>query len=238
MQGMSRPFVVGFSVALVLAVSACGETSFENLADVGECDPAGATFNLDIDNPYHPLPVGHQIVLEGTEGGRPVLVRITVLDETETVAGVETRVVEEYEEEGGRLVEISRNFFAQNQNGTVCYFGEEVDDYDANGNVVGHAGGWRADGETNRPGIIMPGSLAVGDAFQTEVAPGIAEDQAKVLAIGETTTVPGGTFDDTVTLREINPLEGGGGDTKVFAKGIGIVVDGPARMTSHTAADG
>ncbi len=234
---MPKPVLVVLAV-LGLVVAACGETSFQNLADPGECDPSRASFTLDIDNPYHPLPVGHQIVLEGTEGGRPVLVRITVLDDTETVAGVETRVVEEYEEQNGRVIEVSRNFFAQNQNGTVCYFGEDVDDYDANGNVIGHAGGWRADGETNRPGIIMPATPVVDDAFPTELAPGIAEDQAKVLAIGETATVPAGTFADTVTLREINPLEGGGGDTKIYAAGIGIIVDGPARMTSFTAAEG
>ena len=59
---------------------------------VGACDPS-ETFSTDIDNPYLPLPPGQRIELRGNG----LLVRITVLEEIETVAGVDTRVVEEYE---------------------------------------------------------------------------------------------------------------------------------------------
>jgi hypothetical protein len=61
---------------------------------------------MNIDNPYFPLPVGHRVVLEGEESGGRLLVRMSVLDEIETVAGVETRVVEEYEAKKGQVVEI------------------------------------------------------------------------------------------------------------------------------------
>jgi len=220
------------ALAAGLLASACGKGSFEGLMDIGVCDPDTGTFTTEIDNPFFPLPVGHRIVLEGEEGGRDVVVRITVLDEIETVAGVETRVVEEHESEGGRLAEISRNFFAQTENGTVCYFGEEVDDFDAEGNVVSHAGVWRADDRGNRPGIFMPAELEVGQAFQQEIAPGIAEDQARVIELGERTGVPAGTFTDTATLLDRDVLSGGE-DTKVYARGIGLIVDGPARMTSY-----
>ena len=66
-----------------------------------------------------------------------------MLDDTEMVDGIETRVVEEREYEDGKLVEISLNFFAMaNETGDVFYFGEDVDDY-ADGEVVGHGGQWR-----------------------------------------------------------------------------------------------
>ena len=94
-----------------------------------------------------------------------------MLDETRTVAGVKTRVVEEYKAEDGRVLEISRNYFAQTQDGTVCYFGEEVDIYGGDGNVVSNAGAWLADGQTNMLGIFMPASPEVGQAFQQEIAP-------------------------------------------------------------------
>ena len=217
-----------------MALSACGPPdSFENLTDISVCDPATAAFTTDIDNPFFPLPVGQQIVLEGKEFGRDLLVRITVLDQIETVAGVETRVVEEYEAKDGRVVEISRNFFAQNQDGTVCYFGEDVDIYDENGDITSHAGAWRADGDRFLPGIFMPGSPQLDQAFQQEIAPGIAEDQAKVVALGERTEVPAGTFDDTVTMRDLNPLDGSQ-DTKIYARGIGLIVDETARMTTYS----
>jgi hypothetical protein len=203
--------------------------------DIGVCDPDAGTFSTEIDNPFFPLPVGHRIVLEGDERGRPLTVRITVLDETETVAGVETRVVEEHESAGGRVEEISRNYFAQAGDGTVCYFGEEVDVYDAEGNVVSHGGAWRADDPGNRPGIFMPAEPAVGQAFQQEIAPGIAEDQAKVVALGESTEVPAGTFTETATLLDRDVLSGGE-DRKVYARGIGLIVDGPAGMTAFDPA--
>lgn len=234
-RGSSAGWVIGIGTALLL--SSCGTKGFDDVADVAVCAPQGTMFTVDIDNPFLPFPVGHQVVLEGTEGGEALLVRITALDETETVAGVETRVVEEYEAKGGRVVEVSRNFFAQTQDGTVCYFGEDVDIYDAAGNVNSHSGAWRADGKTNLPGVLMPPSPEVGYAFQQEIAPGVAEDQAKVTALGETTEVPAGTFTDTVTLLEINPLDGGR-DTKVYARGIGVIVDGPAQLTSYTAPAG
>jgi hypothetical protein len=225
---MRRSAVVAI-VTVSVAVS-CGAERFPTTLDIGTCDPGSGGFSTTIDNPYFPLPVGQRTVLEGEEFFRDVLVRITVLDEIETVAGVETRVVEEYEQESGRLVEISRNFFAQTDDGTVCYFGEEVDIYDADGNVTSHAGAWRADGERNIPGIFMPPTLEIGQAFQQEIAPGIAEDQAKVTALGEVTEVPAGRFEDTATLVDVNPLDGSQGE-KVYAPGVGLIVDGPARMT-------
>lgn len=216
-----------------LVTSACGFRGYENLMGAGTCDPDASTFTLDIDNPFFPLPVGHRVVLEGVEFGGHLLVRITALDEVETVAGVQTRVVEEYEAKAGRVVEISRNFFAQAQDGTVCYFGEDVDIFDENGTVTSHSGAWRAGENGNRPGIFMPPSLEVGQAFQQEFAPGIAEDQAKVTALGESVRVPAGTFDDTATLLDGSPLDGSQG-TKVYARGIGLIVDGSARLTRYS----
>jgi hypothetical protein len=219
---------------VLLPFTACGRFSgYENLSGTDACDPAAGGFSIDIDNPFFPLPVGHQVVLEGEEGGGHLLVRITSLDETETVAGVETRVVEEYEAKRGEVVEISRNFFAQAQDGTVCYFGEDVDIYDGAGNVTSHSGAWRAGVGGNRPGIFMPPTLEVGLAFQQEIAPGIAEDQAKVIALGKATEVPAGTFEETATMRDGSPLDGSSGE-KVYARGIGLIVDGPARLTRYS----
>lgn len=225
-------WILAATAALLMA--SCGFEGYESLVDVGVCDPDIATFTVDIDNRFFPLPVGHRVVLEGEEGGGHLLVRITTLDETEDVAGVETRVVEEYEAKKGQVVEISRNFFAQAQDGTVCYFGEEVDIYDTAGNVTSHLGTWRADEVGNRPGIFMPPSLEVGLAFQQEIAPGVAEDQAKVIALGEATEVPAGTFEDTVTMRDGSPLDGSTGE-KVYASGIGLIVDGPAHLTRYSS---
>lgn len=233
-QGRIRPQTAWIVTALfAMLLASCGFRGFENLMGLSVCDPDAGTFTAEIDNPFFPMTVGHRVVLEGQESGRDLLVRITALDETETVAGVETRVVEEYEALDGRVVEISRNYFAQAQDGTVCYFGEEVDDFNEAGEVTSHGGAWRADGDRSLPGIFMPPSPHVGQAFQQEIAPGIAEDQAKVIALGERTEVPAGTFEDTVIMLEGDPI-GGGQDTKVYARGIGLIVDESARLTSYS----
>jgi hypothetical protein len=69
-------------------------------------------------------------VLEGVENGTKLRLRITVLDETEVVAGVATRVVEECEWEDGELIEASRNIFAHAPDGVVYYCGEDMDIYE------------------------------------------------------------------------------------------------------------
>jgi len=226
------------AASLVIAIGmvpGCGGfQGYENLSGTESCDPGGGTFSLDIDNEFFPLPVGHRVTLEGEEGSAHLVVRITTLDETETVAGVETRVVEEFESTDGNVIEISRNFFAQAADGTVCYFGEDVDIYDGSGNVTSHSGAWRASEDGNLPGVFMPPSLEVGQAFQQEIAPGIAEDQSKVIALGERTEVPAGTFEDTATLRDGSPLDGSTGE-KVYARGVGLIVDGAARLTKYSS---
>lgn len=221
-------------IAWALFAASCRFEGYDNLASTRACDPDTTTFTIDVDNPFFPLPVGQKVVLEGQEDGQHLLVRMTALDEIETVAGVATRVIEEYEAKDNRTVEVSRNFFAQAADGTVCYFGEDVDIYDGAGNVTSHSGSWRAGVDTNRPGIFMPPSLEVGIAFQQEIAPGIAEDQSQVIAVGERTEVPAGTFEDTATLRDGSPLDGGTGD-KIYARGIGLIVDGPARLTRYSS---
>lgn len=204
----------------------CPETNL----DIAVCDPvAGGPFSLIIDNEFFPLVVGTQLVLEGVGDGETIHLEITVLDETEDVAGVTTRVVEEAEFVDGELAEISRNFFVQTADGTVCYFGEDVDIYEG-GVVVSHEGQWRAGENGNLPGIFMPSIPDIEMVFSNEFVPGVAEDQAEVIALGEEIDVPAGIFDDTVTVEECNPLEDAERDIKVFVRGIGIAIDGVTEL--------
>jgi len=208
----------------------CPETNL----DIAVCDPAtGGPFSLTIDNEFFPLVVGTQWVLEGVDDGELIHLEITVLNQTEDVAGVTTRVVEESETADGILVEVSLNFFAQAPDGTVCYFGEDVDIYDDTGTiVVSHEGAWRAGVDEAIPGIFMPSNPQLSDIFANEFAPGVAEDQAEVIDINDPISVPAGDFDETLTTEECNPLAGAEKDIKVFVRGIGLGIDGPAELIS------
>jgi hypothetical protein len=202
--------------------------------DVDRCAFSQA-FSLSSANTYFPLAVGSQWRLEGDEDGVHVVMRITVLDETEVVGGVTTRVVEEAEWEDDELLEISRNFFAATQDGTVCYFGEEVDIYEDE-QVVSHEGAWRADAPGNFPGIIMPSDPRPGMRFLMEGAPGIAQDAGKVVGSGPT-SVPAGLFRSTLRIQERGALPGDF-DFKVYAEGVGIIIDGPLSLESFASGGG
>ncbi len=209
------------------------EASFQETLDIAVCAPAAGPFALDVTNRFFPLAVGSRWVFDGQDEGDVIGLVITVLPDTEVVAGVATRVLEERETVNGDLIEISRNFFVQAPDGAVCYFGEDVDIYEG-GVIVSHDGAWRAGVGGALPGIFMPASPAVGMAFRQEVAPGVAEDRVQIQAVNESTTTPAGTFTATVRFLETTPLEPGAKSTKVYARDVGQVVDDVVRLTSRT----
>lgn len=157
---------------------------------------------------------------------------ITVLDETKEINGITTRVVEEREEKNGKLVEVSRNFFAIDQEtGDVFYFGEEVDDY-KNGQIVGHGGAWIAYEGENKPGLIMSGTPEVGMAYYQEVAPGVAMDRAEVISISETFETPAGEFENCLVTEESSAIERAV-ERKTYAPGIGLLQDQSLLLISY-----
>lgn len=215
-------------LSVLVGAVAAGAAKAQTL-DLALCDPRQHTFTTDITNQFFPLPVGRRWIYSGKEQGETIGLQVTVLNETETFrfggTRVTTRVVEELEwidadgngvvDPGEELHEVSRNYFAQTEEGTVCYFGETVDVYE-NGVIVSHEGAWRADARGNSPGIFMPANPQKGMTFQQENAPGIAMDEATV------TKVSG----DTITVRDFNPLDGSKG-TKEYQAGVGLIRDGP-----------
>ena len=222
---------LGTLISCKIATSADATTASLQVLDIGICAPTQGGFSATSTNPYFPFKTGSQWVYDGVESGAAIHLEITALNKQENVGGVTTRVIEERETANGELTEISRNFFAQTSDGTVCYFGESVDIYDSNGNVT-HEGSWRGDDPGNAPGIIMPASPKPGMKFQFESAPGVAEDQGSIVGSGPE-EVPAGRFTETIRIRELNPLDGGK-DLKSYAAGVGLIVDGTLRLTSYT----
>jgi hypothetical protein len=197
-----------------------GEEEFTEEFFIEDC-----TFVNTGSHPYYiPLEPGTQLMLEGEEDDEQIELRITVLEDTETVDGVETRVLEEYETVDGELVEISRNFFAICvETNSIFYFGEDVDIYE-DGQIVSHEGAWRAGENGARAGIIMPGTVLLGSRYYQEVAPGVAEDRAENVAMDVTVETPAGTFTDCLQVDETTPLESGV-SVKMYAPGVGLVQD-------------
>jgi len=186
------------------------------------------TFSSVGSNRFFILEPGYQLVLQS----RKEKVVITVLDETKNVGGVETRIVEEYEEENGELKEISRNFFAIcEEHGDVFYFGEEEDDY-KDGKIVSHSGAWRADEKDSKAGIIMPGTIFLGARHYQEISPN-AMDRAEIISDDVTMTTPAGTFKNCIRVEETSALEPGGKCYKTYAPGIGMIQDEDLLLTKY-----
>jgi hypothetical protein len=190
----------------------------------GICNLGAGHFSASIDNPWFPLPAGQVAELRGEEDGEKVYLRMTVAADSVEIAGVATRVLEEYEEHDGEVVEISQNYFAQALDGTVCYFGEDVDIYE-DGVVTAHDGAWRAGEGLNQPGIQMPAHPEPGMSYGQELAPGLAEDHADHVTSGEHIETPYAAFDDTQRVREWSTLEPDDQSIKVYGYGVGLLID-------------
>ncbi|MEO7795898.1 MAG: hypothetical protein ABIV06_14115 [Thermoanaerobaculia bacterium] len=199
------------------------------------------TFTASGSNPYFPLWAGHAVLLEGEEdeGGETVEVSllISVLDETELVDGVVTRVVEERESMDGELFEVARNYFATcRETGDVWYFGEDVDFYEG-GVIVDHHGSWRAGIDGAEPGIQMPSVPLVGARYYQELAPGVALDLAEIASVSEAITLPTGSYTKVLKVTEGSAIETTSFGEKWYLRGIGLAKDGDLELVEVIEAD-
>ena len=225
----------GVLVVMMVLSAACGFDGFENLASNAACDPASRDFSIDIDNPFFPLPVGHQVVLEGEEGSTHLLVRITLAGRNRDRRRCRDAVRRNSSPKMGRSSRSPATSSPRQRMGPSVTSAKTSTSSTAEGTSLPLRRVEGGGGVRINPGIFMPPSLEVGVAFQQEIAPGIAEDQARVVAIGESTDVPAGTFDDTVTMEDGSPLDGGTRDEGLCPR-IGLIVDGPARLTRYSPA--
>jgi hypothetical protein len=194
----------------------------------------------DITNPLLPLAYLKQDILEGAEGGQKVRIERTILPKkhkTFKIAGqtVEALVMEDREIKNGALEEVTLDYFAQDDAGTVYYLGEDVDEYE-NGKVKGHSGAWLLGKDTKNPGVIIPAHPKVGDKFKSEDVNKEIHEDDEVVSVNETVSVPAGVYENCVKVKEM--LADGETEFKFYAPGVGVVREVPAGgdvvLKSHT----
>jgi len=210
-----RRFFV-FAIALLLSL-AYGANAAAKGYDP-HIDPAN--FQTKVDNPYLPLVPGTTYKYLEKEGRDTRENIVTVMSDTKVVMGIPCTVVHDVVNEKGVLKEDTYDWYAQDKEGNVWYFGEDTKEYKKNG--VDTEGSWEAGVGPNRPGIIMPGHPTPGKPFRQEYGPGHAEDMGQVIAVHETVAVPYGTFKECVRTKEWSLLEAGH-EKKWYAKDIGVV---------------
>jgi len=200
---------------------------------VQHIDPA--MFVDRIDNPFLPWIVGSRFVFDGTEH-----VEVTVLPDTKEILGVATTTVHDQVFSGGEVTEDTLDWYAQDAQRNVWYFGEQTAEYE-NGKVTSTEGSWVGGVGGAQPGIVMLAQPAVGDSYRQEYLKGEAEDLASVTALTGSISSKAGSWSgaDVLVTEEWTPLEQGVREQKTYARGVGVVeahlLKGGKEQTSLTS---
>ncbi len=179
-----------------------------------------------ITNPLFPVSKQASVLFTGHVEDKPFRTEVTLLPQTRVVnwegIAVETRVSQYVAYRDGRLEEVAFDLYAQADDGSVWYFGEDVSDF-RDGVIFTKEGTWIA-GKDGPPNMIMPGKPKVGDAYRAENMPGIAFEEVEVTDINHTYDGPLGAIPGALVGRELHA--DGTYDEKTFAPGYGEVFTG------------
>ncbi len=223
------PFILALGVGTLFA--GCGDDpsgpSTGTPASFAKGDipsfPGADAFVTGITNPYLMFEPGKIFRYESeTDEGLEVTID-EVTDLQKTVMGVAVTVVHDQVFLNDELIEDTYDWYAQDEDGNVWYFGEDTKTLE-DGQVVSTHGSWEA-GISGEPGIVMLAEPFVGAQYHQEDAPGIAEDMGRVKKLDVDVEIEFGTFDGAVQITEWTPLEPGVREYKYYVPGVGLVLE-------------
>jgi hypothetical protein len=172
-----------------------------------------------IDNRYFPLTPGDLYTYQGYRKKEPVLETVYVTHNTRKIAGVTTVEVRDRVWESGALVEDTLDWYAQDDQGNVWYFGEFSTDVPTSS----HEGSWTAGVDGAQPGYIMEANPQVGDNYCQENAAGVAQDAARVVSLTASRSVPFGSFSGNVLQTKDYSLIEPHSEYKFYAPDLGLI---------------
>jgi hypothetical protein len=181
-----------------------------------------ADFTATITNRHWPLKPGTTWVFTGTKDGAPEQVDVTVTRQSKTVLGVRCVVVSDIVTSNHTLTEKTTDWYAQDRNGNLWYFGEDTKEY-KNGVVTSTQGTWEAGVDNAKAGIVVQGKPRPGGFYRQEYRPGLAEDKARVLTTSAAARVPAGSYANVLLTKDIDPLNPDKVEHKWYAPGVGPV---------------
>jgi hypothetical protein len=226
--------------AAVIMVAGCGEES--SLTGAG--NPEGTISALGhgpqelpefgplIDNRLLPLIPGTVFTYQGTRDGQTEINRVHVTHEIKVILGVNCTVVQDTSYVDGVLHEATLDWYAQDLEGNVWYFGEDTKEF-VPGQPPDTEGSWEAGVDGARAGIAMEADPKVGDSYRQEYLQGVAEDRAKVESLDDSVTLPYGPFTDCLRTKEWTRLEPGVTENKFYARDVGFL----KAITVHGGSD-
>ena len=175
----------------------------------------------NVTNPLFPVSKQDSVLMVGHVDGKPFRTEVTLLPETRIIEWqgkrIETLVSQYMAYLDGRIQEVAYDLYAQADDGSVWYFGEDVADFE-DGAIVTKEGTWLV-GKDGPAAMIMPADPKVGDAYRTENTPGIAFEEVTVKAVGKTLDGPLGPVKGGLLAEELHM--DGKTEGKIFAPGYG-----------------
>ena len=182
-----------------------------------------ANFVRYVTNPFFPLQPGTKFFYEGEKDGVPTSNVTEVTCDTKLILGVKTTVVHDQAfDEHGVLAEDTFDWYAQDRDGNVWYFGEDTIEL-ATGSTEGS---WEAGVDDADPGLIMEANPQVGDRYYQEFARNVAEDQAKVDSLDASACIHNqkDCFDHLLLTKETSRLDPGVVENKYYRATVGFIL--------------
>ena len=174
-----------------------------------------------VTNPLFPVSSQRSVVFAGRVDDLPFRTEVTLLPSPRVIdwggQRVETLVSQYTAFLDGRLQEVAYDYYAQADDGSVWYFGEDVADLE-DGRILTKEGTWLA-GKDGPAQMIMAGHPQVGDVWRTENIPGIAFEEVRVESVTRGLTGPFGPIGGGLVARELHM--DGQTELKLFAPGYG-----------------
>jgi hypothetical protein len=198
----------------------------------------------EVTNPLFPISKLHSAVLNGRIDGKPFHTETTLLPYTRALewpAGhqIEALVSQYAAFLDGKIQEVALDYYAQADDGSVWYLGEDVFDYNEDGLIAFTTDSWTT-GQDGPPAMIMPGHPKVGQAFRTENIPGLVFEEVTVKTVGKTVPGPAGPVEGAMVGEELH--DDGMTSDKWFAPGYGEFLtrdkDGVEAMALAVPTDG
>jgi hypothetical protein len=160
----------------------------------------------NITNPLFPISQLESVILLGRVDRLPFRTELTLLPETKMIEWngqqVETLVSQYVAYLDGRITEVALDWYAQADDGSVWYFGEDVFNYEE-GAVADTSGTWMA-GRDGPAAMIMPANPQVGDVYRPENIPGLVFEEVTVQSTDETVHGPQGPVDGAIVVEELH----------------------------------
>lgn len=161
-----------------------------------------------VDNPFFALVPGTIYVYRGREDGEAKRKVVEVTAGTKVIQGVTTTVVADKVYLVGKLVEDTKDWYAQDDRGTVWYFGEDTKQIE-DGQVASTEGSFVAGVGGARAGVFTPAHARRGQVLAAEYAKDVAEDCYRILEVDGRVQSPFASSRHALVREEFSRLDPG-----------------------------